>query len=466
MACKRHDWIKSKLKDFFRMENVPDIWKYTQNRRKITARVYIGVVIVVGVLCWLADMQFINTKSDIPGWIFRELLSPCGMKYMQNLFDIVWETSITITIFMLGLSNQYRYGIALKTVIHRSFGKGIIYVGAALYLLLCPFMYLFVQRKMNWSAVWCIGTVMISFGLALYFSVRIFRVQSVRQLLRDLTYKELTDKRRKRKDFYEFTNTHSRIDRLPLTDFIIHINYANADETHCLIDTLSSVLRDVMPDMQERYKIEKNEDGEEEKQNRRNAEKITYMTLLMTWAGHIIYNSGFKTEEEKSRTVRILYELWEKTMNADGDRGGGDNGAVLLIQMLIPFIEISGDTGRDMMERMIMATGGDAENVVLYLLLYTEYRYWFENNSISRWFRWDKPHLKNAVSHALQGNAKWNVEMAWNWWKAWRMYNTYDGQLGLEIFYRFSDDIERLRLKRKYEVRSNVLIEAVEEEMG
>ena len=45
------------------------------------------------------------------------------------------------------------------------------------------------------------------------------------------------------------------------------------------------------------------------------------------------------------------------------------------------------------------------------------------------------------------------------------MYNSYEGQMGLEQFFTFCNDIEMLQKRRKYAVRSTVLIELVEEEI-
>lgn len=181
------------------------------------------------------------------------------------------------------------------------------------------------------------------------------------------------------------------------------------------------------------------------------------MTLLMTWASHIIYNSGVSTEEEKSRTIRILYELWGKLKSGDQD--------ILLVQLTIPFIEMGNDTGREMLERIFNATGVSVKRVVLYLLLYTEYKFWYVDNRIAGWFRYGRSNIKRSIFEILRGNVKWDEESAWELWKAWRVYNSYEGQMGLEQFFTFCNDIEMLQKRRKYAVRSTVLIELVEEEI-
>lgn len=339
---------------------------------------------------------------------------------IRDLFDTVWGTGITITIFMLEISNQYRYGISLKTIVYRSLNKVLILIGAAGYLLLCPFMYLSVKNDMRCMVLWCVCTAMLSFGVALYFSVRIFRKQSVRQLLRDLTYKRIKAESENIKN--DFQNVHSKIDGFPITDFIIHIDYTNAEETRCLTDILSAVLCDV---------------GFREKKIKKN---IINMTLLMTWANHIIYNSGVGTEEEKSRTIRILFELWKKLKSGDQD--------ILLVQLTIPFIEMENDIGREMLERIFNATGAYPGKVILYLLLYTEYRFWYVDNRISGWFRCGRSNIKKSFYEILQGEVKWDEESAWELWKAWRVYNSYEGQMGLEQFYTFCDDIELLRMRK------------------
>ena len=76
---------------------------------------YIALLIVLLVLAVITDQQlcgftffrqlfeFVNSMSDI---FFEDLL---------DMHEIVWGTAITITIFLLEISNQYRYGISLKT---------------------------------------------------------------------------------------------------------------------------------------------------------------------------------------------------------------------------------------------------------------------------------------------------------------------------------------------------------------
>lgn len=427
--------IAQSFKD--RVACVKKPWRYTQSRRRICATIYITVVLLIGIYCLFLDWSLYKGKEICLLTSFVNRLGHKELVEIRDLFDTVWGTAITITIFMLEISNQYRYGISLKTIVYRSLNKVLILIGAGGYLLLCPIMYLSINNDMRCTAVWCVCTAILSFGVALYFSVRIFRKQSVRQLLRDLTYKRIEAESKTIKK--EFQNIHSMIDGFPITDFIIHIDYTNAEETRCLTDILSEVLYDAGLGIK---KIKKN---------------VINMTLLMTWASHIIYNSGVSTEEEKSRTIRILYELWGKLKSGDQD--------ILLVQLTIPFIEMGNDTGREMLERIFNATGVSVKRVVLYLLLYTEYKFWYVDNRIAGWFRYGRSNIKRSIFEILRGNVKWDEESAWELWKAWRVYNSYEGQMGLEQFFTFCNDIEMLQKRRKYAVRSTVLIELVEEEI-
>lgn len=420
-----------------RVACIKELWRYTQSRRRICATTYITIILLIGIFCPLADWSFYKGKDICLLTLLVNQLEHKELVGIRDLFDTVWGTAITITIFMLEISSQYRYGISLKTIVYRSLNKVLVLIGAAGYLLLCPIMYLSVNKDMRCTAVWCVCTAILSFGVALYFSVRIFRKQSVRQLLRDLTYKRIKAESENIKN--DFQNIHSMIDGLPITDFIIHIDYTNAEETRCLTDILSAVLCDA---------------GFGEKGIKKN---VINMTLLMTWANHIIYNSGVSTEEEKSRTIRILYELWGKLKSGDQD--------ILLVQLTIPFIEMGNDTGREMLERIFNATGVSAKRVVLYLLLYTEYRFWYVDNRIAGWFRCGRSTIKRSIFEILRGNVKWDEESAWELWKAWRVYNSYEGQMGLEQFFTFCNDIEMLQKRKQYAVRSTVLIELVEEEI-
>lgn len=396
---------------------------------------YIALLIVLLVLAVITDQQlcgftffrqlfeFVNSMSDI---FFEDLL---------DMHEIVWGTAITITIFLLEISNQYRYGISLKTVINYSLKSGTVFVGMIGYLLLYPMMCLAVRLSMKCVAIWCAGTALFTFGSGLAFSLLIFRRSSVIRLIQSLTIeriKKRTEKKRKKDPVW-----HRWIDSLPITDFIIHINYENAEENSCLVNTLAKVINNV-------WKETDYIDWD-----------VVDMTLVTTWSGHIIYMSGMKTEKEKSRTIRLLVELLEKLP----EEGRG----VYTIQILIPFIEMRDGAGVEMLCRFLRVADQDEADIILYLLLYTEYRYWFEDNQILEWCNSEKQYPWKWIESILAGKKKPDKELAWCFWRSWILYNRHDGQFGLDYFYAFCEDAEMIKTKKRYEFNSAIYKKLLEE---
>lgn len=408
------------------------------NRRRVGVLLYLVLIIILLVLAVMTDLQC--CESGLLKYLFGyvNVLSRKSLDDLQDMMEIIWGIAITITIFMLEISNQYRYGISLKTVVNYSLMRGTVFLGMAGYLMLYPLMYVAVKLSMKCTALWCAGAAIATFGSALAFILLIFRKRSVRKLLVSLTIAKIR-KLDKSAD-KEILNLHSQIDSLPVTDFMIHINYDNAEETRCLVEVLSTVFCSI------RAKKDDND------------RSMIDMTLLTAWSTHIIYKSGTATEEEQSRTTRLLVELWRKLPE--------DNKIAYTVQMLIPFVEMKDNAGVEIMCRFLRIIRQDEPVIMLYLLLYTEYRYWFVYDRILEWFYIGERYLRKWIESILTGKEKPDRELAWCFWKSWRFYNMYDGQFGFDHFYAFCQDAEHAIGKEKeYEPNSVILKKILEEQV-
>ena len=404
--------------------------------RRVGVLLYLVLIIVFLVLAVVTDLQC--CESELLKCLYRyvSVLQKKSLEDLQDMMEIVWGIAITITIFMMEISNQYRYGISLKTVVNYSLMRGTVFVGMAGYLMLYPLMFVAVELSMKCMALWCAGATIVTFGSALAFSLLIFRKKSVRKLLVSLTIEKIRklDKRAEK----EIINLHSQIDSLPVTDFMIHINYDNAEETRCLVEVLSTVFCSI--------RSKKVEDGL----------SMIDMTLLTAWSTHIIYKSGTATEEEQSRTTRLLVELWRKLPE--------DNRIVYTVQMLIPFVEMKDNVGIEIMCRFLRIIIQDESVIMLYLLLYSEYRYWFVYDRILEWFNIGEQYPWKWIESILTGAEKLDRELAWCFWKSWRFYNMYDGQIGLDHFYAFCQDAEHVKEREKKHTPNSVIFKKLLEE--
>lgn len=391
------------------------------------------------ILAFTNDLQCWSLPFSWQKFLDVDMFPGMSIKDLQDMVEIVWGMAITITIFMLGISNQYRYGISLKTVVNYTVSSVPLFIGAAGYLMLYPLMFFAVHLSLKCTAIWCTVTTLLTFGMALTFSISIFKKKSVRKLLIDLTNQRIKSLSKALEN--QVFNIHSKIDSFPITDFILHIDYKNAEETRCLIDTLSEVVKTSRADR-----------GVEEL-------NVADMTLLTTWVGHIIYQSGTGTEKEKARTIRILTELWKKLPRK--------NRLYDTVQMMIPFIDMKNDTGMEMMGRFFRIISLDSAALIMYLLLYMEYRYWFEDQRIPEWICIRNMHGRIWMEDVFRGKAALDKEIAWIFWRSWILYNSYDGQIGLEYFYIFCEDWKKVRWtrNRKHDFQSVIFNKLLEEEL-
>lgn len=410
------------------------MWFYI--KRRVGVLLYLVLIIVFLLLAIVTDLQC--CESEFFKCLFRyvSVLQKNSLEDLKDMMEIVWGIAITITIFMLEISNQYRYGISLKTIVNYSLMRGTVFVGMAGYLMLYPLMFVAVEFSMKCMALWCAGAAIVTFGFALAFSLLIFRKTSVIKLLISLTIGRIKKFNKRVKN--GIINLHSQIDSLPVTDFIIHINYDNAEETRCLVWVLSTVFGCI--------RAKKGEDDF----------SMIDMTILTAWSAHIIYKSGIATEEEQSRTTRLLVEIYRKLP--------ADNRMVYVVQMLIPFVEMKDSEGIEVMRRFLRGIIEDEPTIILYLLLYTEYRYWFVYDRIVEWFYIGGQYPWKWIESILTGEEKMDRNLAWCFWKSWRFYNTYDGQMGLDHFYAFCQDTEQLKEKeKKHELNSVIFRKLLEE---
>lgn len=100
-------------------------------RRRVGVLLYLVLIIVFLVLAVVTDLQC--CESELLKCLHRyvSVLQKKSLEDLQDMMEIVWGIAITITIFMMEISNQYRYGISLKTVVNYSLMRGTVFVGMA-----------------------------------------------------------------------------------------------------------------------------------------------------------------------------------------------------------------------------------------------------------------------------------------------------------------------------------------------
>lgn len=428
-----------------------------QKKRKLFTWGYLIVLFIIGIVMFLADMQIINIgqRSSL-GEDIIFLFRPQNLDNFQEMFNVIWGTAITIIIFILEISHQYKYGVSIKSIVYLSLGDKLIFMGATGYLFLCPWFYLCIKWKWVWSAVWCIVIAVVSFAMALFFCMRTFQSKSVAVLLKDITIKKILSFEGS-VDSDEKTN-HGFIDGLPSTNLIMHIDYTSAEETKYLVDVLIDIMEEAFGEEQQYFSILNKKPVHRESA----FEEELAMVMIMNWTNHIIFYSGYDSEEKCSRTIRILFELAYRLQRNHLKKNMKDVKTLIAVQISIPLLDISNKYGKTMIARLWRAIEADCRNYLIYLLLYTEYCFWFVDSEMYLWFLTDEQNMRRQIQMQFQREIVWDDTFAWKLWQAWRMYNIYDAQLGLEYFFVFDDDIKKLKNGRKHEVKSKVFTLLVE----
>lgn len=366
---------------------------------------------------------------DTAAVAFIRAVVPDDMDHILTAFYSIWVVTITVTIFVTQISETYQqYGINLKVIIRELLGEKGVKRNIAIYLVLFPTVFFGSNAGKKMICMWCLGAAFSGLVILLWFVQKYSKEWEIRLLVEWCTLRQLQDSHQKGKTGVDAHNEQTGsirqwIDSFLVTDMLEHVDYTKSDEASLIIRQLSKILADDQIQLQA-------------------TQRTTGGMLLLTWAKRIAVKSGFHTEYEKERTLNLFKELWELITSAVKDP---ELRLLYSVHLILPFIDARDADGNEMLVRLRNLLGEYGEWSLPYLLLYTEYRYWFVDGTVHDWIAIDDYNLQLDLERIRKGKFIWNEETAWKYWLDWCQYNGSRGDIGIKQFSKFSDGMEALQ---------------------
>lgn len=339
----------------------------------------------------------------------------CDNGHMMDGFGILWGITISILLFFLGFYNSYWYGIQMKKLIKLSISGLSIYVMGVLYIVYCPLVYM--AESFGWYFIvlsGVIGTFVIFVAMVVYI-ILIMRKERISVVLEQSTIEKL-----KCMDYSD--GIRSEIERLPIMDMVVHLNYENEDEIEHLLVVLSNIIVEV-----EKYK-----------------KKTVYEDILcLSWMTNIIKKSGISTKFEQERTAYIAKRLWiiiDNSVNWGAKK-------LYLLEILVPLLDL-GQAFKDVWKII----GDYRSQTILYLYLYMEYLNVFEKeeHGLEKLIFVNYDFLREQC-------ALWDCELAWRLWLSWCNFWNQGSTMAISRFYKFCEDIRAISKNNRFRVRTKTM---------
>lgn len=406
-----------------------------------------------GIVCVVTDIIQLRLRAveetaigDVDSTI--ENAVKCAWLVTSNFVDIcssvffsVWGVAITIAIFLIEISNTYHCGISMKYITRWAW-KDELVLGVAEYLILAPIMFLSNICEWRFTSMWCVAMVFIGMIYMLAFFQFYMRTGNAQKIVIEETIERIREFSKGKRNV-----TYNEVDILPVTEMLKHVDYMKKDETQILIDTLVGIL--------------------ENKKGKENVEKGGLAnTLVATWVKHMIISVGMQDEFQKDRIVNLVYTFWKRLT--------GDEDALIQsyerrmrnisysLQILIPFMDIGTKDAANIMIRIWNIMGKISSSCLIYLLLYTEFRYHFIDGKIHDWVEGYDHNLQFELEKIQKGeDLEWNEDFAWQCWLDWGQYDKPREDIGVQQFGKFSKSVKILQKKQGERVHSIVLLSII-----
>lgn len=399
---------------------------------KLEKKIYLYASIAL-IICVLLDMAGyeqimwfflkISLWDTVPVHAVRALI-PDGMDPVMDAFYTIWGVTITVSIFAVQISEAYQqFGINLKIITRECLRENGVKRGIGIYLLLFPAIFLSNNAGGKMICLWCLGMAFFGLSFMLWFIQKYSKKREIWQLVEFCTLKQLQQGYPGEKQVlddgeHQAGSIRQWMDSFLITDMLEHEDYAKADDVNVLVRLLSRILTGrCLPPQEKQWNLK------------------LRTTLLFTWAKRIALKSGFQTEYEKERTLNLFRELWEQITYEVKDS------SLLIsysVHLLLPFIDVRDPDGNDMFLRLRNLFGVYGELSLPYVLLYTEYRYWFVDGTVHDWIVIDNYDLQIALDRIRNGKFVWDERIAWTYWLDWSQYNGSRGDIGIDHFRQFS----------------------------
>ncbi len=395
--------------------------------------------------------------------------------YLLDGFALVWTLTITLLLFYLGFSTTYAYGVTIKKIIGFNFKLKHLMCLAFEYLLLCPLAY--ISSALGWytTLLWCIVCSFMLFGGVLYFVVCMTRSKDITELLLRKTVvkmKQIVDGEEERvekkqnflkrifpkleeivkKDKISLVESETycirqKIEELPITEMIKHLDYSDQHSVKIMIDALMTFLQF----------MHENELGQKVDES-----KFSY-SIMFTWVTRIIEQSGLEKEYEQERTMYILLQIQEQVNemleNMEKLEVSDQRERLLIynLEIILPLTVYTLPRSQWVLKNIRDNQRVYGMHTLLYILLYMEFIYQERNVNLLQ--------KNSALLEVIQVTSSelkhecdyWNEEMALKFWMSWSFFRKSDNLVNISKFYDYSRGVKSIRDNNIVYIHSYIL---------
>lgn len=402
------------------------------------------ILFVIFAIIWAAG-YFDASEMYRRGGICIAFMKAPIVQYIVNAFPLVWSLSITIILFLIEFDRVYWYGVTLKDIIKLSFWKGTLIWGVITHFALCPLMFL----SLNWGfrRTW-LATVVITYFIFCLVPLYIFYILSKKRIISFAAKATIckigeqiaTDVGESQGSLQE------KIEELPITDMIKHIDYGNIEDT--------IVLRKAMKHM---YLDEKEKGSLPLFFHKKNVGKVLYTV----WSDRIMRYYGLSTSARKEQMVYVLRKLWEDATeefeNIDKDNKAikEEMRIVYSVEILLPCLKQNTEEAAQVFSGLWSAMLELQKKILLYLCLYMDYLYYA--CEASEYKLDDVIFEQISKCEITEAIVYWNKQIALDFWESWCMLPEVGNNMAASYRKDFFKDVESIRNEKFFDVKSNNL---------
>ena len=343
----------------------------------------------------------------------------CKDDWIQDVFFLVWATAVAVAIFIVETSKEYKYGITLKKIIRMTIGVPKILAGAIAYLLLC--ILFFVVRIWGCSYIMIELACLSKGGLifALCFWIRKSTGTQIRALLEEKTINQL-----------KISCNEVAYD---IDEVIDHIDYNSDEDTQNLKACLKNICK------------------------RAESEDLFYGRIgnhiwLMGRIYRMISLFDISDRYRRIQMGNLLWEIWIEVSKSLGGAQKKDDERRLerqkisyAIQIFIPLIDTQKVESNEVLFRLWRRMEEYGEEVLPYLLCYSEYICLSQNIGKEFWLFQSESGLDTELERIMLEGIEWDEKLAVGFWIDWERFHRYDDNYGLKYYFAFENDIRKIQ---------------------
>lgn len=420
-----------------------------QNRSKIKwiAGISSILLLVCGFLSVLCECGCV--KFNVAILNFLVYICPKSKGNLVSAFNILWSVAVTVTIFILEFSEEYKFGVPLKRIVYEALGGIWLGISVSFFLILFPLFYLFMKFDLKQLGLWCLLAAFLIFVEAIAFFAWMYKGRHIRNIIREKTLKQIkkiADGNDSSKKKQEAIQLHARIDGFAIADMLEHTDYRNADEVSGLVGMCKDIC--ISSEFWETLQAGKLEN-----------------LMITTWVDHIIHSCAWNTEYDCTQNINTLHLLWKAMTTAINmnDEDADRMKISVCLQFLQPFVNENDDRNDRILIRVWREFEPYRKQTLVYLLLYTTYRAYRMGSVDYTWFLNNEPVFRLCMKEIVNGHFRWDETFKAFALQRWIDWSRYDCRNDIELmqFMNFSNDMENLQKGNRYKVVSPVIIQLI-----